>query len=511
MCLLIIKPSNVVYDHEFVIWSVNNGITFNRDGIGGAVRKQLSNTLMLNKGYYNQTVDEFYKWLKSCDIQPGDELMIHLRQGTAGSKSTYNQHPYVLGELPTEGPKGSILTLDSDNIETGVFAHNGIFYHSSYYDIASDLSDSFNWAYTNFGSDKEIAELKLKGEDAFTSSINQDLVGQKVCFMFPDRELIRAGNFVSEKGFLFSNKGYSNGLYNDRGGVEIKNTSNDIDDYDDDKDNIYSYWWGKALNSIRNSPAPTSQLQLEGPKDKPSEAKIISIDNKANVEIKRKVNTNFDFTIEILEAPKSDLKIIGNAKNNIKTSFRKKPKTFINFSDSDTDDNTNTNLDVYINIDKSNKEHFFLRAKKDIDKFNVKIKADKLYYIFNCYNSSENPDVTHALTIKSIDFNDDLSCVVSARSLNDEFQVIPKKAYVNIYKDYMKLVNLYGESISNNKRKKLRALYDTISRNTNLQVNNVNNFYKTKFNSKALIMFYENFYKEEVPKIKSRLEQILTS
>ncbi len=496
MCLLIIKPSNVKYDHDFIVWSVNNGITFNRDGIGGAVRKQLSNTLLMNKGFFNTNVSYFYDWLKSCDIQPGDELMIHLRQGTAGQKSTYNQHPYILGELPTETPSGAILTLNSDDVKTGVFAHNGIFYSNSYFDVSKDLSDSYNWAYSYFGTENEIEELKLKGEDAFVGSVNQDLIGQKVCFMFPDRELIKKGNFHSDKGFLFSNKGYSNGSYNDRGGVEIKTNTLSYDNYDDYEDESYLYnsWWNKALTETRNLPAPSSNLDL--PKTNSEETKIISIDNKVDIEIKKKVNTSFDFSIEILETPKPDIKIINIGKN--------KPNTFININSDD-----NINLDVYININNKNKDHFLLKAKKDIVKINHVIKSDSIHYIFNCYCNSENPNRTHALSIKSVDFENDYTSVITTRTLNDDFQVIPKKAFAYIYKDYMKLVDLYGENISNNKRKKLRTLYDTINRVTNLQVNSVNNFYKTKFNSKALIMFYENFYKEETPKIKSRLENNL--
>jgi hypothetical protein len=153
-----------------------------------------------------------------------------------------------------------------------------------------------------------------------------------------------------------------------------------------------------------------------------------------------------------------------------------------------------------------NKDHFLLRAKKDLVKITHTIKSDSIHYINNCYASSENPNYTHALSIKSIDFENDYTSVVTTRSLNDDFQVMPKKVFAHIYKDYMKLVDLYGETISNNKRKKLRTLYDTINRINSSNINTVNNFYKTKFNSKALVMFYENFYKEEVPKIKSRLE-----
>jgi hypothetical protein len=506
MCLLIIKPSNVKYDHDFIIWSVNNGITYNRDGIGGAVRKQLTNTLLMNKGFFNNNVEHFYEWLKACDIQPGDELMIHLRQGTAGQKSTFNQHPYILGELPTEGIRGAELTLDSDNVETGVFAHNGIFYNNSYFDVSKDLSDSYNWAYSYFGTEDEIKELKLKGEDAFTASVNQDLIGQKVCFMFPDRELIRVGNYHSEKGFLFSNKGYTNGSYNDRGGVQVKtNSSFSDDDFEDDEHNPYNYWWVNALNNTRNLPAPSSNLDL--PKTNSEETKVISIDNKVDIEIKKKVNTSFDFSIEILETPKSDTKIINIGKNNKLSYFRKKPNIYINI---DSDDNINSNLDVYININNKNKDHFLLRAKKDLVKITHTIKSDSIHYINNCYASSENPNYTHALSIKSIDFENDYTSVVTTRSLNDDFQVMPKKVFAHIYKDYMKLVDLYGETISNNKRKKLRTLYDTINRINSSNINTVNNFYKTKFNSKALVMFYENFYKEEVPKIKSRLENIIT-
>ena len=37
MCLLMMKPSGVVYNHELSLRAIESGLVTNKDGIGGAV------------------------------------------------------------------------------------------------------------------------------------------------------------------------------------------------------------------------------------------------------------------------------------------------------------------------------------------------------------------------------------------------------------------------------------------------------------------------------------------
>jgi hypothetical protein len=471
MCLLIIKPKNVEYDHDFVVWSINNGSTFNRDGIGAAVRKQSTNTLKLNKGFFNNNVNYLINWLKECDIQAEDELMVHLRQGTAGGVTTYNSHPYILGEESFKdsiNPLVSILTLDDDNVTTGVFAHNGIFWRNSYHTFDGNLSDTYNWAINHFGTISDIDNLKVKGDEYFNekenSYISEDLNGQKVCFMFPDRDLIRVGNFISEKGYLFSNRGYSNGSYNDRGGVEITG-SNHV-----------------PMNMHKHTPIINL---LPAKNETPAE---IIVDNSANLEVKKTINTTFDFTVEITANPKPDTKVIGfrPSKKSINTYSLDRSKL--------SNDIRLEDIDIFININKDNKDHFILKAKENLCINNKSINKNDKFFIYNVYDSVTTGNA-HALSLRPTNIDNEQTYIIKNRDINIDFQLSCKDKYFPMYRDYMKLVGLYGIDISNNKKKKLRALYNSLKQNNKLPA--YKTFYKAKYEPQAIIMFYDNFYKED--------------
>ena len=58
MCLLMMKPSGVVYNHELLLRAIESGLVTNKDGIGGAVRKSSSNILRMNKGHFNHSKND---------------------------------------------------------------------------------------------------------------------------------------------------------------------------------------------------------------------------------------------------------------------------------------------------------------------------------------------------------------------------------------------------------------------------------------------------------------------
>lgn len=488
MCLLILKPSGIVYDHNFIKWSVNNGISFNRDGIGGAVRKQLSNTLMMNKGFFNNNVEYFYEWLLRADIKPEDELMIHLRQGTAGQKSTYNQHPYILGEDSTLNMmKEAVLTLESDNVETGVFAHNGIFWRDTYYDFDTKLSDSYNWAQTNFGTKSEINQLKTDPNILKTGTIASEIIGQKVCFMFPDREMIREGNFISDRGVLFSNQGYKNGNYNDRGGQHILSVD------DDDEDSYLNYWTKSLSNSNLFLPATINN------EEKPKVTETVNVITKdVSDEIKQIVDTNFSFTLDVVENNTNKPTII-----NLPRSNRNPKKITIDVTNFKASYKSVEDLDIPISINNDNKDHFILKAKKEMTKSGKLIPQGKKFFMYNCYNAVGS-NIVHAISLKSTDIDDDSNYMTRYVELHNNFQIMPKIANFELYKDYMKLVELYGTNMSKNAKKKLIQLTKSVSIGSKPAIRREIGFYKTKYDARALLLFYENFYKQETPTITTR-------
>lgn len=562
MCLLMIKPSGVVYDHAFIVKAIEYGIKGNRDGIGGAVRKHSSNTLKLNKGFFQQSKEEFYKWLKECDIQENDELMVHLRYSTHGQKTVYNQHPYILGEVSTLNKQTGLseLTLQDDNVKSGVFAHNGVFDTYEYYD--ANLSDTYNWGLTHFRQEGKIEVLrKFPTTILSTKQIRASLQFEKVCFMFPDVKMVTNGSFLKDRGYLFSNGGYKSYL-EDRGGSSSKKNFSELVGYgesgfddetrdseqprfdfqgcgvgfnlstqgrfpferDDDtnlsdEDRAYVKWLedksGFRKPVIKSEDIQDAIIVEDEPKD---EVLVEIIGKTQNNQVKKVVNSSFMYELYL---PKNEPKIIkvlpaGPVASSRTDYFNKKYRS------------KKVKLGP---LDKVIK----VKSKEDID-FNIKyaVPADfslpikitqenrKNFIVASIYEETVGNTVFDAgsiFTVALVDIDkvclrglsfgvtDDSDYNEYLKRTHDEignnFKIRPKQSCINIYRDYMKLVATFGAEMSKNKAKILRNLAFTIDsqhktdmRSKGLIVDRNYTFVKVLYNGTALLEFFNNFVKE---------------
>lgn len=545
MCLLMMKPSGVVYNHELLLRAIESGLVTNKDGIGGAVRKSSSNILRMNKGHFNHSKNDFYSWLKSQDIQPEDEVLVHLRWGTNGSKTIYNQHPYILGEKSTMSRIGIVseLSTEDDDVKTGVFAHNGIFSGHDYESYDANLSDTYNWGLSYFRSEKQIQALKAAPHALIATNLTlgNSLKGEKVCFMFPDRKMIVLGNFIDDRGYLFSNSGYKS-YTEDRGGSSSRGLLNKFHNLIDDEDDSEECPSFCGINTGFNlsdrqtrfnfSETPDEQLyndflERTSVKDSFEEAVIVAdsepveeveVISKAQVATVRKlVNSSFEYELKL---PKIEVKIIPIAKHSNKTDhFNNKYNNRSNLKLGP--------LDKVIKVTAKDDEVLNSKYRIAAD-FSLPIKItsenSKHFTVTNIY--TENRGIVSftpsshftigAVTLDSVylrgtilgeaGINDDDYTEYLIRThdqIGNNFNIRPKHSMIPVYRDYMKLVERFGSAISLNKSKTLRNLTSSITTQINkdkatkgIVTDRVYQFVKNHYNGIALVEFYNNFVKD---------------
>ncbi len=561
MCLLMMKPSGVKYDHDFIVSAINNGIIGNRDGLGGAIRKSSSNKLKLKKGFLNNTKKEFFQWLLDSNIQPEDELMVHLRWGTAGQKSVFNQHPYILGEKSRTNPihNFSELTLESDDVKTGVFAHNGVFSMRDYTEQDSKLSDTYNWGITHFRSEGLINLLKNYPTSILSNrKIKDSLIGEKVCFMFPDAKMIVEGAFIKDQGYLFSNGGYRDYNNLDRGGKKVKNNygySELLGDEDDempnfdscgvgfnlfmdveDDDTKYKRWLAeKSHSNVEDVEIIEESVKEDTTKNTPVTKIIEVISKDEDTRLKKIVQSSFSYDFSLEETTTPPVKErdsvskrmsyfnkkykLGKLDKIIKIS--KKPKAAPSSDDYFTKFAVPADFSLPITLTLTNKNRFTVSCINDEFADGNKFLPGTIFTIANV----DIDFVTlrgQILTDDKIDEFDDY--VVYLRRTHNEignnFKIQPRMSAINIYRDYMRLVQEYGAEISKNKSKILRNLQSSIAiaiKNNIAKQDNPGErewtFIRAKYCGEALIEFYDNFvkYKLELEdEKKTRIKSILS-
>lgn len=520
MCLLMMKPSGVSYNHEFLLSAIESGIQTNRDGIGGAVRKSSSNILRMNKGHFNHSKEDFYRWLKEQDIQAEDEVLVHLRMGTNGSRTIFNQHPYILAEKSTPSliSRISELTLDDDDVQTGIFAHNGIFGWDDYETFDDKLSDTYNWGLTFFRTEKQIKALKdaplalMAGNLTLKNSLN----GERVCFMFPDREMIKFGNFIDDKGYLFSNTGYKNYTV-DRGGSSTRGSEDnnpvvyptntrfrDLEDDDEFSNKKYERPMFCGINTGFNLPSHQSEFPfgdsaeekdymawLERADSKNTrrtivdEAKIveeisttpveeIEVISKAQVATVRKlVNSSFGYELKL---PKIEPKVIplvpsgrskyyttkyANRNNKLKLGPHDKILKVTPKSD-DIDFNSKyaiaADFSLPIKLTSENCKHFTLTNINDEKRGNLIFTPDTQFTIgmVTIDHVYLRGVILGEMNINDEDYSEYL--IRTHDQIGNHFKIRPKHSMIAVYRDYMKLVETFGTEISLNKSKTLKNL-----------------------------------------------------
>jgi hypothetical protein len=204
MCLISLVPKGVKKDIVLIKSFVENGMSTNSDGSGYAIKKD--GKLYLSKGY--RQINSLVLAIDSHKLGLSDELMIHHRTGTSGKRDSINMHPFIVTEDQDE------LKTTEGNTNMPIISHNGVF--GSFSDYHSDFSDTFHFI-KDFLSTPEFVSLLKKDPIKFEKLFKNVLGGNKLAFLFKDRDMVTTGNFTEDGGYLHSNSGYKSHVY-DRGG-----------------------------------------------------------------------------------------------------------------------------------------------------------------------------------------------------------------------------------------------------------------------------------------------------
>jgi predicted glutamine amidotransferase len=214
MCIISILPKGTEKLTDETISFITNGYSNNGDGSGFMYKKLGENEVYLSKGYND------LQWLlqdiKDCNLSKDDELVIHHRIGNIGNKNDLNTHPFVCSFVEDD-----IHKIFGAKFDKPCLVHNGTLTNNAIYDFrVGNFNNSDTYAFARFiMSNIHIQNLLKSNLELFLKVMNPYLNTSKMCFLFPDRDLIKFGDFIEDNGYFHSNLGYKDGYYRDYGGV----------------------------------------------------------------------------------------------------------------------------------------------------------------------------------------------------------------------------------------------------------------------------------------------------
>lgn len=210
MCLIAVSKKGTQKYSDFFLNAIRKAAISNTDGIGYSFKRANANKVWISKGF--QDVEKLITCLKHKRLKDHDELMVHLRIGNKGSKTTDMNHPFVLSNRPDE-----ILSNES-YINNITMCHNGTFH--DYSSTGSLLSDTYFFV-KDFMSVKEIQDLLKRDVSLFTETFKNIVKTNKLAFIFNDNTpMVILGDFIEDEGYFFSNKSYKESRYTNIGGSE---------------------------------------------------------------------------------------------------------------------------------------------------------------------------------------------------------------------------------------------------------------------------------------------------
>jgi hypothetical protein len=219
MCLIIYKNKSAKLNLDFLEESLINAYTYNKDGLGIAVKR--NGKLHVDKS--KKTVSEFIDMiLKYKTYIRQSEFIIHLRRASVNTPiSSLAKHPIVINNEPYER---EIFHTTNNS----VLVHNGYFkeFPGSY-----KLSDSCNFAF-NFLSIKKNHDL-LRFLHKEHNDIYNKLFGENKFIILSPHAHIKTefyGNFIKDENLWFSNDFYKKKEPPFRNTYGVRNrTYNEID------------------------------------------------------------------------------------------------------------------------------------------------------------------------------------------------------------------------------------------------------------------------------------------
>lgn len=266
MCLISVLPKGTKKNTEEVHEFIKSGFNCNKDGSGFMYKRNGENKITIDKGYFNLT--KLIDNITSLNLTEDDELVIHHRIGTAGLVSNENTHPFLISDVESE-----INAIDI-TIDKPAMVHNGVFWGiTSYTNRNKDFCDSYAFA-RYFMANKHLMAIFLEDKSLFKELCDRYIGTDKLCLLFPDRDLQMYGHFIENNGYYHSNSGYYTTTRN-VGGYE----------YEEEIENA----WNLGIGLMQNCPLPAAQANNRFGEGLP---KVITLDqNKVNIH--KLVNSKF--------------------------------------------------------------------------------------------------------------------------------------------------------------------------------------------------------------------------
>lgn len=403
MCVISVLPKGTEKHTQEVENFIKSGYYSNTQGSGFMWKKNGIDRVGISKGYFNlkALLDDYNK----MEFKPEDEVVVHHRIGTSGAKNEYNTHPFYIHEDILECTKTSGLE------KLVAVCHNGVFSHSKVGKyMTNGYSDTVAFA-NKYMTQPGLVNLLMYNPDTFESVTDDFVDGDKLCFLFPNRDLIMIGNYIEDNGYYHSNMGYKRHTHN-VGGVEYP---------------THEYEYGYGNYYARNQSYYASSLfDKEYDSWYKDKNKSKTKESTSNQVSKRVSLTDIDELFEDSIANLDHAAIVIDCE--------------------------------YLKLNKFNYKNFWLTPKKDIT-----INGNKYGDLFEIIdfegptNSFSGPVLT---TIKAKE-SKKTHLGFKLSYIEEKFNIIPKQKFVNIYRDYLYLYFNYP-NISN---KKIKLIHKELSNN----------------------------------------------
>lgn len=247
MCIAVIKPKNVEMPSQKTLKNC-----FDSNPHGAGFMYSDGSRLVIQKGYMNFA--DFYKALTDADLKKEQLVFLHFRIATHGLRDGGNTHPFPVttdvNEMRSVKNKfdgyglihNGIMHFDPKTFKaydpTGVISDTMLFSM-----ILSECIDNMNKApdkmaalFEDFDEPANVvAYSMITGDNTYDSHIENYLGWNKIAVMDADENFVYYGDWIHNKGMLYSNTdyedyvpynyGYSHGGYYSCGGYSDAETT----------------------------------------------------------------------------------------------------------------------------------------------------------------------------------------------------------------------------------------------------------------------------------------------
>lgn len=218
MCIIVSKEKGVAMPSKDILRNC-----FNRNSDGAGLMYVNKGKVVIRKGFMN--FSEFYEYIEKLNHMHDlteKAMVMHFRISTGGKVDGGNCHPYPITSDAKRLRQTSITT-------TLGMAHNGVISDYNRKDTVLNDTQCFvrDCVSTIYNYDKNFFN------NIRTMSMLKDIAGSKLCFLDSNENIHYVGDFVEDKGVLYSNTTYKTFL-----SYPLTHGGWDCDDY------TYGYGYG---------------------------------------------------------------------------------------------------------------------------------------------------------------------------------------------------------------------------------------------------------------------------